>query len=367
MLPAFGASPRVLFGPEHGIGGEAQDMASVEDEDDGGFRRPRSCEGGSVLVRSLYGSSFASLSPKEADLAGIDVLVIDLQDVGARYYTFVWTALLALRACHRAGVRVVVLDRPNPLGHLQSTLEGKLPEASCLSFVGLEALPVRHSLTVGEVLAWRARVEGIPTESLEIVSRRGRNDEAQASEWDRPFIMPSPNMPTYDVAQVYPGGCLLEGTNLSEGRGTTRPFEIFGAPWIDGRRLATDAAALNLPGVRFRPLTFRPTFHKHAGQTCGGLQVHPTDRSFRSYATYLALIALAKRQNPEAFRFRTEAYEFVEDIPAFDLLTGSPRAREWISREETGPMVELVEQANAGKEELARFVEARAALAAFAL
>jgi uncharacterized protein YbbC (DUF1343 family) len=179
--------------------------------------------------------------------------------------------------------------------------------------------------------------------------------------------MPSPNMPTYDVAQVYPGGCLLEGTNLSDGRGTTRPFEIFGAPWIDGRRLATDAAALNLPGVRFRPLTFRPTFHKHAGQTCGGLQVHPTDLSFRSYATYLALIALAKRQNPEAFRFRTEAYEFVEDIPAFDLLTGSPRAREWISREETGPIFELVEEAKAGKEELARFVEARAALSAFAL
>jgi uncharacterized protein YbbC (DUF1343 family) len=210
-------------------------------------------------------------------------------------------------------------------------------------------------------------VEGIPREILEIVSRQGPNDEAQAREWDRPFVMPSPNMPTYDVAQVYPGGCLLEGTNLSEGRGTTRPFEIFGAPWIDGRRLATDAAALNLPGVRFRPLTFRPTFHKHAGQTCGGLQVHPTDLSFRSYATYLALIALAKRQNPEAFRFRTEAYEFVEDIPAFDLLTGSPRAREWISREETGPIFELVEEAKAGKEELARFVEARAALSAFAL
>jgi uncharacterized protein YbbC (DUF1343 family) len=217
-----------------------------------------------------------------------------------------------------------VLDRPNPLGH---AVEGKLQKAGFLSFVGLERAPIRHGLTLGEIVAWRARVEGFH-ELVEVVQVTGLEDGALASSWDRDFVMPSPNMPTYATALVYPGGCLLEGTNLSDGRGTTRPFEITGAPWVDGKRLAASLAATGLPGFVARPLGFEPTFHKHAKQRCGGVQIHVTDpRTFRPVATYVALVALAHHASPAEFRFRTECYEFIDHIPAFDLLTGSADAR----------------------------------------
>jgi uncharacterized protein YbbC (DUF1343 family) len=316
VLGALGARPRIVFGPEHGYGGEAQDMIGVTDA--------RDREG--VLVRSLYGASFADLSPHATDLDGLDVVVIDLQDVGARYYTFVWTAVLVARACVAKGVRVLVLDRPNPLGGAQR--EGTAQEAAFRSFVGLEPVPVRHGLTLGEVVAWRAQAEGVPRGAVEIVAVQGLPREAYAADWDRPFVAPSPNMPTAETALVYPGGCLLEGTNLSEGRGTTRPFEIVGAPWLDGEELARDLARTGLPGFVARPLTFAPMFHKHAGISCGGVQIHVRDRAtFRPYATYLALLAIARRLGGEAFAFRTERYEFVDDVPAIDLLTGSAEAR----------------------------------------
>jgi uncharacterized protein YbbC (DUF1343 family) len=284
-------------------------------------------------VRSLYGERFEDLSPRPEDLAGLDVLVVDLQDVGARYYTFVWTAVLAMRACSRAGVRVLVLDRPNPLGGDPARIEGRRQTREACSFVGLEPVPVRHALTLGEIVAWRADVERLPPEALRVLGVAGLERAEHATGWDRPFVMPSPNMPTYETALVYPGGCLVEGTNLSEGRGTTRPFEIVGAPWIDGVRLADALHALSLPGFRARPVTFQPTFHKHAGKSCGGVQVHVTDaRTFRPYATYLALVALARAQNAERFAFRTEKYEFRDDVPAFDLLTGDAEARERIAR-----------------------------------
>jgi uncharacterized protein YbbC (DUF1343 family) len=323
VLDALGVKIAVVFGPEHGYGGEAQDMVGVADARDA-LGTP---------IRSLYGERFEDLSPAAQDLAAIDILVVDLQDVGSRYYTFVWTAVLAMRACARAGVRVIVLDRPNPIGGDPSSVEGRRQARETCSFVGLEPIPVRHGLTLGEIVAWRAEVEGIARDAVGVVGVSGLERMCHAPDWDRPMVMPSPNMPSYETALVYPGGCLIEGTNLSEGRGTTRPFEIVGAPWIDGPRLAAELQALSLPGFRARPLTFSPTFHKHAKQVCGGVQIHVTEPvRFRPYATYLALVALARAQDKGRFAFRTEKYEFVDDVPAFDLLTGSADARERIVR-----------------------------------
>jgi uncharacterized protein YbbC (DUF1343 family) len=325
ILDDLGVRPALVFGPEHGYGGEAQDMVGVGDARDR-FGTP---------IRSLYGPREEDLSPTPADLAQIDVLVVDLQDVGARYYTFVWTAVLAMRACAAAGVRMLVLDRPNPIGAGAASVEGRRQERAYCSFVGLEPIPARHGLTLGEIVAWRAEVERVPRDRLRVVGVAGLARDADANGWDRPFVMPSPNMPTVETAFVYPGACLIEGTNLSEGRGTTRPFEIVGAPWIDGALLAEELHGLGLGGFRARPTTFRPTFQKHAGRICGGVQIHVTDtRVFRPLATYLALIVLARRQNPAAFAFRTEAYEYRDDVPAFDLLTGGSEARERIARDE---------------------------------
>jgi uncharacterized protein YbbC (DUF1343 family) len=330
VLDALGARVEVVFGPEHGYGGEAQDMVGVA--------HARDAFG--TAIRSLYGERFEDLSPAADDLAGIDLLIVDLQDVGARYYTFVWTAVLAMRACARAGVRMLVLDRPNPLGGDLSRIEGRRQRREYCSFVGLEPIPIRHALTLGEIVAWRADAENVARELVRVVGVAGLDRAEHAPAWDRPFVMPSPNMPGYATALVYPGGCLLEGTNLSEGRGTTRPFEIVGAPWIDGVRLADELRSLSLPGARVRPLTFQPTFHKHAGRPCGGVQVHVTDaKTFRPVATYVALITLARSQNSERFVFRTEPYEFRDDVPAFDLLTGDSETRERISRGEPARQV----------------------------
>jgi uncharacterized protein YbbC (DUF1343 family) len=322
VLRELGIAPTILFGPEHGFAGQAQDMATVGDHASDG-----------VIVRSLYGDTFAQLSPTQEDLAKIDLMLIDLQDIGSRYYTFVWTALLAVRACVRASVPVILLDRPNPIGANIESLEGRLPEANFLSFVGLEPIAVRHALTLGEVVAFFAARENVGRDLLQIVTVKNIDRCAHAPEWKRPFVLPSPNMPTYEAAVVYPGGCLLEGTNLSEGRGTTRPFTTFGAPWLDGERLARAFAALHYPGAIVRPLGFQPTFHKYQGEVCAGVEVHVTDRhAFKPLKTYLALIALAQRHHPQRFRFRTERYEYVDDVPAFDLLTGSAFAREAILR-----------------------------------
>lgn len=348
VLADLGVPVVLVFGPEHGYGGEAQDMIGVTDAVDA-FGTP---------IRSLYGQGFEDLSPMPEDLARIDILVIDLQDVGARYYTFVWTAVLAMRACSRASVRVLVLDRPNPIGADPAGIEGKRQEPALCSFVGLEPIAVRHGLTLGEIVAWRAEVEGIPRELVGVLSVTELSHEADARSWDRAFVAPSPNMPAFETALVYPGACLLEGTNLSEGRGTTRPFEIVGAPWIDGVRWADELHALGLPGFCARSVTFQPMFHKHASRVCGGVQIHVTDpRTFRPFATYLALVALAAVQAPEHFAFRTEKYEFREDVPAFDLLTGSGHARLAIAR---GEPPRLLAEAAAAVDELDRELLSRA-------
>jgi uncharacterized protein YbbC (DUF1343 family) len=329
-LIAAGVRPARLFGPEHGVRGEAQDMVGVEAERD---RRS------GIPVTSLYGETVESLEPTAEALADVDVLLVDLQDVGSRYYTYIWTMALCMKAAARAGVAVVVLDRPNPLGGVE--IEGGEVAPEVESFVGLGSVPVRHGLTIGEVaqvvragMPWGAPRFAEPMDcDLTVVKARGWRRADHFDVTGLPWVLPSPNMPTPDTAWVYPGMCLLEGTNVSEGRGTTRPFEIIGAPFVDGHLLAQRLAAYDLPGVRFRPLTFRPTFHKFAGQSCGGIQLHVVDRAtFRPYRTGVAILRELWATAGERFRWRTEKYEFVSDRPAIDLLTGSDEIRKGVER-----------------------------------
>jgi uncharacterized protein YbbC (DUF1343 family) len=315
VLPEAGATLAAIFGPEHGYSGQAQYMVGVADVHD------------AVPVYSLYGDCFDDLSPKPAQLSGLDAVVIDLQDVGSRYYTFVWSMALMLRACAAAGVQCIVLDRPNPLGG--ELLEGAPQRPGYSSFVGLYDVPVRHGLTIGEIARMVQQLEQLPAESLVVVPMQGWQRGFDFGATGLPWVLPSPNMPTPETALVYPGGCLLEGTNLSEGRGTTRPFELWGAPFVDGHALARALAAHPAArGARLRPLRFEPTFHKFARDTCGGVQVHVHDAAaFRPYALYLQGIAQVARSQPEAFAFRSEPYEYVSDRPAIDLLTGGPEFR----------------------------------------
>jgi uncharacterized protein YbbC (DUF1343 family) len=312
-----GVSLAALFAPEHGLGGAAQDqvgVASARDPDTG------------LPVWSLYGRR---LAPAPAVLAGLDVLVADLQDVGARYYTFLWTLALAMAACARAGVRVVVLDRPNPLGGV--ALEGNLGDPRFASFVGLYPLPARHGMTIGELALYLNARHGLGA-ALEVVPMAGWQRRMLWEDTGLPWVAPSPNMPTPDTARVYPGTCLVEGTNLSEGRGTTRPFEWVGAPYVDGRALARALERLGLPGCRFRPVVFEPAFHKWRGRPCGGVQVHVTDRDrFRPYLTGLALVAAARRLWPRRFAWRRPPYEFEKRRLPFDLLSGTDRIRRQIA------------------------------------
>ena len=307
IIAQAGATLSALFGPEHGFSGAAQDMIHVESDTE---------------VYSLYGATEQDLSPKPDWLDGLDTVIIDLQDVGSRYYTYVWTAALMLKQTARLGIDCIVLDRPNPLGGVQ--VEGAPQREGYRSFVGLYDVAVRHALTIAEVLHWVIAVEGIDDNALSTVSMRGWRREMYFDDTGLPWVMPSPNMPTLDTAIVYPGGCLIEGTRLSEGRGTTRPFEVWGAPGLTPQQWG-----LHTPGTQLRPLSFTPTFHKHAGDLCAGVQVHVADRArFAPYQTYLRLLAKALAELPQEARWRTEPYEFVSDRPAIDLLTGGPEFRE---------------------------------------
>lgn len=316
LIPAAGAKLAALFGPEHGYSGHAQYMVGV------------ASRAADIPVHSLYGETFEELSPRREWLSELDAVVVDLQDVGSRYYTYVWSMALMLRACAAAGVQCVVLDRPNPLGGLE--LEGAPQRPGYRSFVGLYDVPVRHGLTIGEIARMVVDLERLTPESLAVVRMQGYRRDLTARDCGLPWVLPSPNMPTPDTAVVYPGGCLLEGTNLSEGRGTTRPFEIWGAPFVDGPELARTVAA---HGAGLRPLTFEPTFHKFMRESCGGVQVHVVEpHVFRSYGLYLRMIAAVAARAPEAFQFRSEPYEYVSDRPAIDLLTGGPEFRELVTR-----------------------------------
>lgn len=322
-----------LFGPEHGVRGEAQDMIPVAE---GGAEGHRDRLTGAP-VYSLYGDTAESLHPTAQMLSGLDAIVFDLQDVGSRYYTFYATMVFAMKAAAEAGVEVFVLDRPNPLGGVM--IEGGAQEEGFLSFVGPFPFPVRHGLTVGEIALWANDRLGINCD-LTIVAMEGWKRDMLWEATGLPWIAPSPNMPTPDTARVYPGMCLVEGTNLSEGRGTTRPFEQSGAPFYDPDELAAALNKMKLPGVHFRACFFRPTFHKFGGKDCAGVFLHVTDpHTFQPYKAGLAFLMAAQDHARDQFKWRTEKYEFIDDIPAIDLLTGTEAVRLAFDRGETIPQL----------------------------
>lgn len=323
-IDLFSAAPGVtltaIFGPEHGLMGQAQDLIHVAEHESTGHAAEE------VRLHSLYGPGAWSLRPTADSLRGLDVLVIDLQDVGSRYYTFQATMLYCLEAALPLGLPVMILDRPNPIGGL--AVEGPALRPGFESFVGCADLATRHGLTIGELAQLYVAERGLDGAALTVVKCEGWKRSMYYEETGLPWVLPSPNMPTVETAVVYPGACLVEGTNLSEGRGSTRPFEIMGAPWLAGGELAARLTAAKLPGVVFRPLTYRPTFQKQAGLDCGGVQIHVTDRqSFRPVRTGYAFLQTAYAMNPAAFKWRTEIYEYVTNPIAIDLLFGSTRER----------------------------------------
>ncbi|MBI5142433.1 MAG: DUF1343 domain-containing protein [Nitrospirae bacterium] len=302
-----------LFGPQHGFTGHTQDNM-IEWH---GFRDPRT----GLPVYSLYGET---RKPSPDMLDGIDALVIDMQDVGAKYYTFIWTMALCMEAAAEAGKAVVVLDRPNPLG---GAMEGPATRPEWASFVGLKPLPVRHGMTIGEIALY-LKGEFYPSVDLTVIPMRGWRRGMYFDETGLPWVMPSPNMPTLDTAIVYPGMCLLEGTNISEGRGTTRPFELFGAPFIDSARLIARLNDFRLPGVFFRPASFLPTFQKHAGELCGGAQIHVTSRrAFKPFKTAVAILKAVRELWPDELKWKEPPYEYESEKLPIDILAGSDRLR----------------------------------------
>jgi len=303
-----------LFGPQHGILGQTQDNM-VEWE---GFRDPAS----GLPVYSLYGNT---RKPRAEMLEDVDALVIDLQDVGSRYYTFIWTLELCMQACHEAGKSVIVLDRPNPIGgHL---IEGPVLKPEFASFVGLRPLPVRHGMTIGEMGTY-LRDTFYPGLDFRVITMQKWKRKMWFDQTGLPWVMPSPNMPTLDTALVYPGMCLLEGTNISEGRGTTRPFEMFGAPFIHPETLVNVLKEFKLPGVVFRPLSFEPTFQKHAGTLCGGAQIHVTDREkFKPFKTGVAVLKAIHNTYPRDFAWKQPPYEYEDRKLPIDILAGGDRLR----------------------------------------
>lgn len=319
VLARAAGSPTLLFAPEHGLDGVAQDMEAVEDERDDLTGAP---------VRSLYGHTAQTLRPQPEDLSSIDVLVVDLPDIGSRYYTFAATMDAVMAGCANAGVQVVILDRPNPIGGVRR--EGGPVTPGCESFVSQIPTPIRHGLTLGE-LALLLQRERYPALELGVVTCRRWSRSAWWDETGLPWIPPSPNMPTIETTAIYPGFCLVEATTLSEGRGTTRPFHLVGAPWANAEAVTDELRDLELPGVAFRTARFRPQFGKHAGTICAGIEIHLTNRTaLEPVALGLQVVKVFHDLHPNDFAWRAEPYEFVADVPALDLLTGSPEAREYI-------------------------------------
>jgi uncharacterized protein YbbC (DUF1343 family) len=319
---AKGVAPARLFGPEHGYYGVEQDMVPSEDSKDPWTGVP---------VVSLYGREERSLLPRPEAFEGLDLLLIDLQDIGTRYYTYAATAVWAAEAARAAACEVWILDRPNPLGG--EVVEGNLPRPGFASFVGAFRLPVRHGLTLGEIVhleAHRRRWSRAPR----VIRVEGWQRSERWPDIGRPWVAPSPNMPSYATALVYPGLCLLEATEYSEGRGTTRPFLLLGAPDLQPTELAHALAPLAAFGVRAVPTYFRPQFQKHSGEVCGGVELVVVDESLvRGYRLGLELLVALKSVAPRSFRWREAPYEFVADRPAIDLLTGGDDFRRALDAE----------------------------------
>ena len=312
-----GIDPVRVFAPEHGVDALAQDMITVDDEGD------------RLKIVSLYGDTEASLKPDPAHLSDLDVIFFDIQDIGARYYTYQATLGFIMEVAATTGTKVVVLDRPNPIDGI--SVEGNVVAAGFESFVSAYPLANRHGMTMGELgLYFRDHI-GIDCE-LEVVPVEGWARHQWLDETDLPWVFPSPNMPTLECAGIYPGMCLIEGTNLSEGRGTTRPFHLVGAPFVDRERF-TDlcrkgAADAGLEGISFRAASFEPRFQKHAGVPCHGTEIFVDDRRvMEPLLLGLVVLEAALRANPDDFAWRTETYEFVDDPIAIDLLCGSEEAR----------------------------------------
>ena len=302
-----------LFGPEHGIAADAQDLVEV------GHSRDRAT---GLPVFSLYGETRV---PTAAMLESVDAMVFDVQDVGSRYYTFAYTLLHVMEACAREKKRVVVLDRPNPIRG--DAVDGNVILPDYRSFVGMHPLAVRHGMTMGELaLMFRAEL-GLDLD-LVVVRMSGWRRGMDYEDTGLPWVLPSPNIPTVDTAFVYPGGCLIEGTNLSEGRGTTKPFELVGAPWLDAVALAHALERERIPGAGFRAAAFTPTFQKHLGELCHGVQVHVHDRRrFPAFLAYLLLVHHARAQDPKRFAWREPPYEYEAVKLPFDILCGTDAIR----------------------------------------
>lgn len=306
-----------LFGPQHGIRGETQDNM-IEWE---GFRDPRT----NVMAYSLYGQV---RKPTPQMLNEVDVIVFDVQDVGTRVYTFIYTMALAMQAARELGKRFIVCDRPNPIGG--QGIEGNILEAGHESFVGMFPIPMRHGMTVGELARMFNEEFGIGCD-LEVIPMQGYKREFWFDDTDARWVIPSPNMPTVETATVYPGMVFVEGVKFSEGRGTTRPFEITGAPYTDANQLAEQLNGLALPGVHFRPHSFKPTFQKHVAQLCHGVQLHVTDReAFKPVISGIALIKTMHDLYSDGFKWQMPPYEYVYDRMPFDVIAGTTTLREQI-------------------------------------
>lgn len=311
-----------LFGPQHGIRGDVQDnMIETSHTIDKKTGLP---------VFSLYSET---REPTGEMLENLDVLVFDLQDVGCRVYTFIYTMAFAMRACAKFNKKFIVLDRPNPING--NGIEGNLLEIGHESFVGLFPIPMRHGLTPGELAKLFNEDYSIGCD-LKVVSMDGWERNLFYDETDCPWVMPSPNMPTVDTAVVFSGTVMFEGTQVSEGRGTTRPFEIIGAPYIDGEQFAAELNKLNLPGVIFRSTGFLPTFQKHRDEACSGIFLHVTDReSFEPVLTGIALTKTVFEMYREEFQWKETPYEYEFDRNPFDVINGTTKIREMIEQEKS--------------------------------
>ncbi|NTU57902.1 MAG: DUF1343 domain-containing protein [Chlorobiaceae bacterium] len=322
LLERSGISLVRLFSPEHGLFSTEQDQIAV------GCQPETGCE-----IVSLYGDNEKSLVPDRALLEGLDLVLFDIQDVGSRYYTYVNTLALFMEAARGLDIEVMVLDRPNPLGGTR--VEGPQLDPEYHSFVGVMPIPVRHGLTAGEIAHFYRKYRQLDI-NLSVIPMQGWSRSMLFPETGLPWLPPSPNMPSFQVAEVYPGMCLFEGLNVSEGRGTTTPFLLSGAPFVDPFELATHLGSMRLEGVVFRPTWFRPTFHKYREQVIGGIYLHVTDHdSFRPFAAGVAMTCALRDLYPEQLSFLGGVYEFNDTIPAFDLLAGSEAIRSMILRGES--------------------------------
>ena len=303
-----------LFGPEHGILGELQDQERYVVSKNNKIGLP---------VYSLYGNQ---LAPTKKMLKNVDILVFDIQDVGARYYTFIWTMALAMKKTAQYKKRFIVLDRPNPINGL--AVEGPVLKKGYETFIGLYPIPVRHGMTAAELALMFNKEFNINTD-LEIVTMQGWKRNQWFDKTGLTWVSPSPNMSTLDTAMVYPGMCLLEGTNVSEGRGTTKPFEYFGAPWLEQKLVLKELQQLT--GCKLRPLYFKPLWNKYKGEICKGFQLHITDRNkFKPIITTLKIILAIKKTHPDKFTWKKPPYEFEEKFLPFDILIGNPDIRKLI-------------------------------------